>query len=382
MAKKYIALIPAYEPDEKMLKTIEDLMDAGFETVVVDDGSGEDYREFFAVAADTATILTHEVNKGKGAALKTGLEYINNTVDAGKADTVIVTVDADGQHLARDARRVSRIAGQNPGTLVLGSRILKDAKVPLRSRLGNGITRKVFKVASGCSVYDTQTGLRAFTSNLIPTLLEIRGDRYEYEINMLLEFAASGIPIREEEIETVYIEDNKSSHFNTLKDSWRIYREILKFSASSFASFLVDYGLYALLTALTGSLAISNIGARVVSATFNFTINRRYVFKSDASTAKSALKYFALAAFILAGNTAVLTTLVSTIGINRFVAKVITEIVFFVMSWLVQRYAIFYREAGAEEEKAAEQKRECVQGRSFVIQGSHQKKLKGARKNG
>ena len=173
-----------------------------------------------------------------------------------------------------------------------------------------------------------------------------------------MQLAAEGVPIIEERIETVYEDNNSGSHFRTVRDSFRVYKEILKFSASSLASFAIDYGMYALLLAATGaagianSLVISNIGARLVSGTANYMMNRKLVFRSRTGFAKSAAQYFLLAAFILAGNTIVLSTLAGTLGVNRFAAKLITEVIFFAISWTVQKYVIFFREecgeAGAE----------------------------------
>ena len=402
MASRYIALIPAYEPDRKMLGVIADLGKTGFDVVIVDDGSGPEYAELFEQAAERlsgksgrgVTLLIHDVNRGKGAALKTGLDFINNfmVIRGEETQNVIVAVDADGQHLAVDALRAAHTAQGNPGTLVLGSRILNQTQsVPLRSRFGNAVTRQVFRLATGVPVYDTQTGLRAFTADLIPSLLAVSGDRYEYELNVLMDFAGRGIPIREIEIETVYLEGNKSSHFDTVRDSYRIYKEIAKyaatggsslhggtapaqihaeertdgaemsskngrnadgikstakqaakFSASSFASFLIDYAMYALLLMIGPGLVFANIGARLVSSAANYTINRKLVFRSGKKVATSAVQYFALAAFILAGNTFVLHTMVASLGINSMAAKVLTEVLFFMISWTVQRYVVFY----------------------------------------
>ncbi|KIR03127.1 Exopolysaccharide biosynthesis protein [Lachnospiraceae bacterium TWA4] len=196
-------------------------------------------------------------------------------------------------------------------------------------------------MATGVSVHDTQTGLRAFTSQMIPQLLEIKGERYEYEMNMLLECSRKKIPIREVEIETIYLEGNASSHFDTLKDSYRIYKEILKFMTMSLVGFLVDYGLYSLSLWVTGIVTSSNIGARVVSAGVNYTLNRKYVFKSEESVKTSACKYFALAMTILIGNTLVLGFLVNGLGMNGFIAKIFTEMIFFLFSWFMQRTFVF-----------------------------------------
>ena len=378
MTSRYIALIPAYEPDRRMLGVIADLGKAGMDVVVVDDGSRLEYSELFEQACErlpgqsgkSVTLLIHDTNKGKGAALRTGLDHINNFMVLNEAkatgetngndpqNIVIVTLDADGQHLVKDAVKAAHAAAGSPGTLVLGSRSL-DTGVPFRSRFGNTVTRGVFRLVSGVSVHDTQTGLRAFTADMIPMLLDIKGDRYEYEINMLLELAGNGTRIKEIPAETVYIDGNSSSHFDTVKDSYRIYKaigrymlrhtpgQLLKFSASSFASFLIDYSMYALLVLAGAGLITANICARMVSATANYAINRSLVFRSRNSITRSALQYFGLAAMILAGNTIVLSSLVGA-GFGKMAAKVITELLFFTISWIVQRYVIFYKEAEIE----------------------------------
>ena len=275
--------------------------------------------------------------------------------------------------------RIARSAAARPGQLILGSRSF-DKDVPARSRFGNTVTRHVYHLATGVAIRDTQTGLRAFTAGMIPDMLKVPGERYEYEINVLMDFAREGIPIVEERIETVYMNDNAGSHFNTVRDSARIYKEILRFSASSFIGFLTDYGMFALLSAVTALLAsgasigaefflaygliISNIAARLISSIVNYTINRKYVFRSKTGAAGSAAGYFTLAAFILAGNTLVLSTLVGTFGINRLAAKIMTEIMFFAVSWLIQRYVIFYERDSAAYEHG---RKRCIAGRREAV---------------
>lgn len=339
-----IALIPAYEPEPVLIDLLGELKNAGFETVVVDDGSGEGYAAVFSRAEKLADVLSYPNNLGKGSALKTGLKYIYERFGE---DNMVVTMDADGQHSVADAQRVCERAEIDRDALVLGSRALKGG-VPLRSRMGNAITRFVYRTATGLKVHDTQTGLRAFSAAMIPRLLDIQGERYEYEMNQLLVFAKNKSPIIEIEISTIYIDNNSGSHFNTARDSFRIYKEILKFSASSLLSFLLDYGLYSLLSALlpamgTAGVVVSNVTARVVSATFNFTLNRRLVFDSKSPLLAAAVKYFLLAAFILASNTVVLNLLIDRAGVNRYLAKIITELIFFTVSWLVQRTLIFQK---------------------------------------
>lgn len=340
---KHIVLIPAYQPDEALFQLVATLRLCGLTVIVVDDGSGEDYARVFRSCGEHAVILRHAENRGKGAALKTGLAYIQKEFPAPYA---VVTADADGQHAPEDILRVVSAAEGAPDALTLGSRTMRG-KIPLRSLLGNAVTRAVFRLSTGTAVYDTQTGLRAFTAQSLERMLQIPGERYEYEMNVLLQWAKEGRPITELEIETIYQNGNRSSHFHTVRDSYRIYREILLFSGASFISFLADYGLFCLLQLLGGAIAFSNIAARLASAVLNYQLNRRAVFRSQTAAAQSAWRYAALAALILCANTLILKAL-TAVGLPAMAAKLLTEALLFAISWLAQRNWVFH-DAGSEE---------------------------------
>lgn len=220
---KYVVLIPAYNPTDDLLKIIEELNEKKLSVVVVNDGSDKNYDSIFTKIENKAIVLKHRKNSGKGVALKTGLKYIRDNFK----EYTIVTMDADGQHTVSDAIKLCDYASKNKDTLVLGSRILSKTD-PIRSRIGHAITRKIFSLFTGTKIYDTQTGLRAFSYDLVDKLLKINGNRYEYEMNMLLTFSKEGIPIKELKIKTIYIDNNSSSHFKAFKDSYRIYKVILK----------------------------------------------------------------------------------------------------------------------------------------------------------
>ena len=341
-----IALIPAYEPDEKMINIASELFDAGFSVIVVNDGSDPSREDIFSKVKEFATVLVHEKNRGKGAAIKTGFRYIKENA---VKPYVVVTVDADGQHKVEDAKRVVARALKNPDCLVLGSRKF-TGKVPFRSRFGNAVTRFVYNSASKTSVRDTQTGLRAVTDKFVERMIEIPGDRYEYEMNMLMIFAKEGIDILEVDIETVYLEENASSHFKPLKDSFRIYKEILKFSVSSLIGFVIDIALFSLFVFLWSNEIAANVVARVISASVNFTLNRTLVFKSKKPLLPALFEYALLAVFILVFNTLILKGFLE-LGIEAFWAKIITEVIMFTVSWLVQRLLIF----GKKKEKTKDE---------------------------
>lgn len=224
MSKMRYALIPAYQPDERLIEITKKLVANSFHVVIVDDGSGDEYADIFFEMLSYADIFIHEHNRGKGAALKTGLEAIAAKEDE---DYVVVTLDADGQHAIEDVVKVTEAAEDNPDALVLGARGF-DTNVPMKSRLGNDITRCVFNFVTGVKVQDTQTGLRAFSDKYVAKMRQIEGERYEYEINVLLECAKQNTRICEVPIRTIYLDENKSSHFHAVKDSFLIYAEILK----------------------------------------------------------------------------------------------------------------------------------------------------------
>ena len=336
MQNNRIALIPAYEPDRGLAALAAQMRRHGFLVLIVDDGSGAAYDPAFADAAQDAVLLRQERNRGKGAALKTGLAWI---AAHAAAPYTVVTMDADGQHLPEDAARVCAAAEAEPDALILGVRQFRDG-VPLRSRFGTAVTRWVFRLSTGVRIHDTQTGLRAFSHRLLPALRSVPGTRYEYEMNVLMRLAQEGRPLRELPIRTVYLEGNRSSHFHPLRDSARIYAEILKFSASSLISFVLDYGLYCLLCALGCSVVSANLAARAVSASVNYTLNRRLVFGSRAGLGKSFLQYALLAGGILALNTASLW-LLTRLGLNRYAAKILVELALFTLSYFVQKRWIF-----------------------------------------
>ena len=170
-----VVVIPAYQPDETLVTITDRLWVYGCRIVVVDDGSGKEYQSLFERLEDICVVLHHRKNRGKGAAIKTGLRYIKREFWDSE---VVGTMDADGQHLPDDMIRLLESAREHPDALILGVR--KTGKeMPLRSRLGNQITRAVFHLLSGVKVSDTQTGLRAFGAQQIERMCQIRGERYE-----------------------------------------------------------------------------------------------------------------------------------------------------------------------------------------------------------
>ncbi|NLD58185.1 MAG: glycosyltransferase [Clostridiales bacterium] len=340
-------IVPAYKPSEELLQLAEQFRGyRDFQLIIVDDGSGPEYRAVFDALPAPAIVLRHEANRGKGAAIKTAMRYaLDNLPNCG----IALTADADGQHAFLDIIRVNEVARANPDALTLGCRAFRG-DVPLRSRLGNALTRQVFAIVGGRYVSDTQTGLRAFGRETMRRFLEIPGERYEYEINMLLAAAREGMPIREVEIETIYLRNNESSHFHPVRDSIRIYARILLFACSSLLSFGVDMAAVLLFNALLlrhfpaeEALLGSVVAARLLSAAVNFTINRQVVFRGNERLQSAAVKYALLAACILAVNYAMLRLLTLRLGWPLGVSKLLVEATLFALSFVAQGRFVYRR---------------------------------------
>jgi putative flippase GtrA len=334
-----VVLIPAYEPDRRLVELCAELRRLELSMVVVDDGSGPGFAEVFgAVASLGCDVITLTCNQGKGHALKQGFAHAERTFPGED----VVTADCDGQHTIADILRVGAETAARRDSIVLGTRRFSGA-VPLRSRLGNGVTRMVFARSTGRNVGDTQTGLRGYPAGSLAWLQHVPGERFEYELSVLLQAADGGCVLREVPIDTVYLDDNASSHFRPIVDSLRVYLPLVRFSLSSLAAFLLDFVLVLVLYAATGSLAASVVVARVVSATLNYTANRTYVFASGASTSviTSAARYFGLAGILLAANYGLMHLLHEEVGAGIVVAKLVTEAAMFLGSYQVQRRFVF-----------------------------------------
>jgi glycosyltransferase involved in cell wall biosynthesis len=340
-----IILIPAYEPDQQLPALIRSIRDAEpwVPILVVDDGSGPEYRDVFdGVRALGCHVISYGRNRGKGFALKTGFGFIADNLPGHD----VVCADSDGQHTVVDILRVAETlrqnrAGQRWATMVLGSRSF-TGNVPARSRLGNSATRALFTLATGERVPDTQTGLRGYPGAMIPWLRSVRGDRYEYELNLLLEARNGGYSIQSVEIATVYLDHNSGSHFRPFADSVRIYAPLLKFLASSFTAFLLDTVLFLLLTLAIDSLLLAVLGARVVSSAVNFLVNRNVVFEHgrDKPASAAGVRYFSLAAVLLAANFG-LIWLLETAGLPALPAKILAEVLLLAASFAAQQRWLF-----------------------------------------
>lgn len=332
-------LIPSYEPDARLLDLVCELITRGMTSIViVDDGSGADYDDIFAAAEECGCkVLKHDVNRGKGCALKTGFRFIRDSGMAGG----IVCADSDGQHLPDDIRKIADAVADKPNEIVLGSRRFAG-KVPLRSRFGNWATRRVYAFTTGMTLHDTQTGLRGYSVGMMEWLCRIPGERFEYEMNVLLAAPAAGYAICEIPIETVYMDGNRSSHFRPFADSLKIYYPILKFSASSLLAALIDFILLLALSQ-AANLFIAVVASRAGSSLFNYFTNRTYVFATGktAPINKSMPRYYTLVLLVVLLNYGFMHIWHERIGLPIIPAKLLTEAALFALSFWAQRRFVY-----------------------------------------
>ena len=349
-------ILPSLNPDHRFKAVADGLIEAGFRhIVIVDDGSDEEHKRWFDEfrGREVCHVLVHEVNKGKGRALKDAFAFVHEQLSGLKG---VVTIDGDGQHLLGDIIACSERMLREGDKVVMGCRDFSHPDVPPRSVAGNRFTAAMFRLCYGIRITDTQTGLRAIPAQFLERFTLIEGERFEYETNMLLQMKRMGIGFVEQPIETVYDKEEYSSHYNAVKDSWRIFKVMAKFLLSSGAAFLIDtaifYILMKLFAAKWGAFAptISLVIARVLSSFVNFNMNKSLVFKSKAGYRRAMLRYYILCVIQLAVNAALTNGLVAlaetaaghaiSAGLATLIQVVVMAVLFFI-SYPIQREWVF-----------------------------------------
>lgn len=352
-------VIPALNPDDRMVALVKELKEAGFENIIlVDDGSEIKNRVYFKTCKENygCYVIRHVINFGKGMALKSAFNHIlDNCPDI--AGTV--TADCDGQHVLKDIITCAKLTLEQPDHLILGCRRFDNRDIPLRSRFGNKFTKHFIELLCGINISDTQTGLRGMSRTLIREhFAQTKGERFEYEMNMLLCAREHLIPIREFPIETIYLENNGSSHFNPFVDSIRIYKVFFTFMLISFSSFIFDIALYylfgRLLSPIIGNkiqvslfglqmsllILLRSVLSRLGSSLYNFTLNKNRVFHNDSKDIKILIKYYILCICQLILSSLLVDKALTFIA-STTIRKCIIDTVLFTVSFLIQREWVF-----------------------------------------
>ncbi len=344
-------VLPSLNPDHRFEQVLNGLIEAGFShIVVVDDGSDEEHRHYFdaARAHGQCHVLVHEVNKGKGRALKDAFAYVRDTLPELRG---VVTIDGDGQHLLEDIIACADRMLAEGDKVVMGCRDFSHPDVPPRSVAGNRFTSAMFRICYGIRISDTQTGLRAIPAQFLDRFCAIEGERFEYETNMLLQMKRMGIGFVEQPIATVYDKEEYSSHYNAVKDSWRIFKVMAKFMLSSLSSTLLDLAVFTIVFALlkghVGGYTelISTVIARACSSFFNFNANNKIVFGNRGSYKRALLRYYMLCIpqmLVSAGLVTLINRLLqNSVPLLATAVKFAVDTVLFLISYGIQREWVF-----------------------------------------
>ena len=314
MAKKNsngVLVIPALNPEAKFLDLAMEMAQYFEDIIVVNDGSDEAHVSVFTsikeALGEKVHLLTHEVNQGKGIALKTAFSYYMES--SLKEDYVgIVAADSDGQHEYADVVMLDQKLGEEHERCIhIGHRDLNSKIMPPRSKFGNKLTAFLFNFLYGVKLKDTQTGLRAFSADIMPWLIDLKGARFEYEMNMLIHSKNAGVALYEHPIKTKYEENHKST-YSTFKDSFRVGKVLLGplvwFIVAALAACVVDIGGFAVLEywllPKAGihddaiSILLATVISRAVSSVVNFCCNRFVTFGGKKISRSSIWKYYLL----------------------------------------------------------------------------------------
>jgi len=347
-------IIPIYKPTEKTLLFLKEIVPTAFCRIfVIDDGSGGKYVGIFEKIRKLAnfTVISYPKNLGKGHALKTAFVDIR---DHHPEIQGVVTADSDGQHAYTDILTIRDALIADPTFLILGVRSFKGKNVPFPNKIGNHFSASYFFLATGIRLKDTQTGLRGIPSLLFPAVIATAGERYEFEMNFLLD-SAKETKIKQIPIQTIY-EKNKGSHFRPIRDSIRIYQASLLYCLVALASWTIDEGLFTLFVALGPSDTLYKvlwavIAARLISGIFNFTMEYLVIFKSKGLFPQKFLRYV-IVFFINMGLTFGLTYAFSGLPANLTLIKICVDFVLFSINFFVARSFVFAKKSHSRKKEA------------------------------
>ena len=340
---KPIIIIPAYQPDQELSTLVKELTcDPEQKIIVVDDGStgaSRDIIDSIEKNNNQVEVLRHAINLGKGQALKTGFNHF--LVKYAKDFIGVITVDADGQHNVKDVIKVSKGLQDHPDALILGSRKLEH-NVPLKRLLGNKLTILVFTMVTGVTLIDAQTGLRGIPTNFLFDLLHSSESGYDFELDMLIRAAKGKYNFYEIPIQTIYMAQNKGSHFNYFRDSVKIYFVFLRFSLLSLATATIDYLVFSLsLFYFTNNILLSIVIARLIAGTFQFVLGKLWVFKSQNKIMGEVFKYVLLVTVLMMLSYGLITPMVIYLKFSPYLAKLIAEGSIFFLSFTAQNLFVY-----------------------------------------
>lgn len=335
-----VILIPAYNPNRGFVDLVRSLAESDIrQIVVVNDGSRKGRQPIFEriKSIDRVTLLEHVENRGKGAALKTGLEHIR----VEHHDSIgVVTADCDGQHCVEDIIAMAQKVAEDKGGPILGARTF-GREYPLLKRLGNRITRSIMRVFYGLDLKDAQTGLRGIPTRLIPGVLQIPYNRYEFETEMLLVWKSEGLNITDIPIRTIDLPGHVPAHFSPLIDSMRIYFVLSRYVLVSIITAATDYMVFLLAYPVLTSVLATTYFSRLIALCINYFLVRQFVFCSRETIMRTFFKYVLLVVMSGFISAALVEYFVNSLDINIVAAKMISDLMLYVAIFVIQRDLVF-----------------------------------------
>lgn len=351
--KDVFILIPAYNPNDKLITYVNGLINKGVSNIIiVNDGSKKECENIFKILEQKpqCCILKHAINQGKGRALKTGFNYfLNNYNDK----FGIVTADSDGQHSVKDTLEILETLIKNKNSVILGSRDFNDKNVPFKSKFGNKSTSLVYSILYGKKIIDTQTGLRGLPTNVIKKIITLEGERFEYEMSMLVYITRNKIDIISILIDTIYVNENEETHFKPLIDSMKIYfilfKMFFKFTIVSIFSAILDILLFTILVKfiitsnMHTKILYGTVLARAISSFINYFLNKNIVFENKDKKSKSSylLKYYLLCVIQMFASWLLVKTFYDFTKGEEVIIKVLVDFFLFIVSFQIQNKFIF-----------------------------------------
>jgi putative flippase GtrA len=264
-ANRLAIVIPAYRPPDRLLDLARQISQSFALVVIVDDGSGADFREVFARAADLpgVDILRHATNLGGGVAIKTG---INHALASLPGLLGVVTAEPDAE--PADIERVAQSLLAHPDSLVQ----------PAADSVLHALTGR-----------DSQTGLRGIPAGFAPSVLQIEANGPEFDLELQMAARRSGVPLVEESVRTA------PSRFNPLLESTKLYFLLPRFAAVALATALLDNLIFIQALHRGWPMLWSLALARGFGVAFSYPLARRAVFRSRQRHARLLPKYLMLA---------------------------------------------------------------------------------------
>lgn len=348
---KTCIVIPSYKPDKTLIPYISELKRAAaFPVIVVDDGSPETFKPIFDKIQlfPDCHVLSHPKNLGKGAAIKTAIRFYLKKI---KNCRGIITADCDGQHRIQDVLKIAKVMEAEPDALVLGCRHF-DRSTPSRSLIGNRMISVAMQFMYNVTLEDTQTGLRGMPNRLLPTLEKLSGNRYEYELNVLIHARKVNTPFITVPIKTLYFNHNQGSHYHPVRDSLRItgqlLRGFLQYGLASALSAGIDILTYTLLmkqllTALpfTRRLFTATAVARLVSSLVNFSCNRHLPGSQNKKIMPTLVRYYILCFFQFLASFGLVWTICTLGHFDSVIVKIVVDGFLAIISYQVQLRWVF-----------------------------------------